>query len=143
MLNRQKAFNTAYHGLAAQGFQRSLSARDDCAYRGDNGLRCALGYMIPDHIYDRKIEGVGAARLPIEVYQFLGAEKSSGMLLSEDQNFLCSLQDTHDLGFTPENMKERLEEFARCYSLTIPQLPVNASAPASEDAAVERITINA
>lgn len=151
MLDRQKAFNTAYHGLAAQGFERSMGpsrtkgdADQRCAYRAPDGKRCALGYMIPDAIYSPKIEGYGPARLPDAFWDYIGGKRSENAHeISSDEKFLADLQRAHDESITPDTMKFALAKFARQYGLTIPTLPVTPDAPVSEDAKVERIAINA
>jgi hypothetical protein len=149
MLDRQKAFNTAYHGLAAQGFEQSRTAAG-CAYRAHDGKRCALGYLIPDSIYHPKFEGLGPCKLPQEFFDYIGAQKSEDSQINVakwmptlDEYFLIRLQAVHDSNETPAAMKLALENFAREEGLTIPQLPVTPDAPVSEDAKVERIAINA
>ena len=55
----QDVFNTAYIGLASQGFERSM-LNDGCAYRGAEGRKCAIGYCIPDEEYSPDMEGLTA-----------------------------------------------------------------------------------
>jgi hypothetical protein len=43
-----------------QGHQSMLP--NGCAYRGDDGDKCAVGCLIPDHLYDARFEGAGIYR---------------------------------------------------------------------------------
>lgn len=115
-MNRQHAFNTAYHGLAAQGFERSghlNMERNDyvCLYRGPDNKRCALGYLIPDEVYNPSFEGQSVTAIG----QGLGYSGS-------DIHFLNKLQIAHDMGETPEQMKNFLHTFAQAHALTIPTI---------------------
>lgn len=54
-MTRQEAFDQVVRGLASQGWRWSLTTCGDgsetCAYRGDHGRRCAMGWLIPDDDY--------------------------------------------------------------------------------------------
>lgn len=115
---RQEVFDAAVKGLASQGFERSMSKHIDtltevCAYRGEGGLKCSIGHLIPDEAYDPSIEGFGISLL---------VEKSSGQFSREvdymfdfgefDSHFLGRLQSAHDIGETPAKMVERLRMLA-------------------------------
>ena len=56
----QQQFNKVYIHLITQG-EKSLSeaaeSSNGCSYRGDNGLMCAAGCMIPDEKYTPEMEG--------------------------------------------------------------------------------------
>ena len=47
----QSIFNTAYTGMLAQN-QRSQIGNDRCAYRGPNGLKCAVGMVLTNDEYN-------------------------------------------------------------------------------------------
>jgi hypothetical protein len=56
----QEMFDTMVRGLASQGWERSLASvemSDRCAYRGDEGRKCAVGWLIPDEAYRPEMEG--------------------------------------------------------------------------------------
>jgi hypothetical protein len=65
-LTSQEIFDAVVEGLHAQG-RASVKARFDedeedenmraCSYRGDNGLKCAVGMLIPDDMYQDRMEG--------------------------------------------------------------------------------------
>lgn len=55
MSNRQKVFDKALAHLRKQG-KRSMSFAG-CAYRGPDGLKCAIGIFIADRKYNAVMEG--------------------------------------------------------------------------------------
>jgi hypothetical protein len=114
MLTQQEIFNRVYTGLKAQGFKRSLSGPDDavsrCRYRGEDGLKCAIGHLIPDEKYEEGLEGLCAS-----VVEVRNASGTSGI----DWNFLDDLQVCHDEGNTPADMERLLKRFAADYELVI------------------------
>ena len=70
-------------GIRAQGYQRS--ARDGlCLYRGPNGLKCYIGHLIPDELYDPLFENKSYE----EVLRSLNIEV--------DINLFGALQHAHD-----------------------------------------------
>jgi len=61
-MKTQVLYDKVLFGLREQG-HRSMSRNADsdseqCAYRGDNNDKCAIGLLIPDAAYDPLIEGV-------------------------------------------------------------------------------------
>lgn len=57
-MNHQEVFDHVVNHLLTQNAQ---SLRDDgnndvCVYRASNGLKCAIGALIPDSSYDHRIE---------------------------------------------------------------------------------------
>lgn len=54
-MTAQEIFNRIAEHLRTQG-RPSLSEENDCLYRGPNGLRCAIGAIIPDYKYRRSFE---------------------------------------------------------------------------------------
>jgi hypothetical protein len=85
---RQQVYDRVAAHLRIQKRQ-SVNAAGNCAYRGENGLRCAMGIFISDEIFDPEIEGaaIGSllAYIPKEVAD-TGVE------------FLSDLQMLHDVG---------------------------------------------
>lgn len=88
--------------LFAQG-QRSMlhpCAPDDeepqCAYRGEGGLRCAVGFIIPDELYNPNIEGSSA--ISEDLKGILGKIITTpfGNTYSGLGRFLADFQDVHD-----------------------------------------------
>ena len=56
-MTNQEAFDAMVRHLAKQG-ERCTSGElgDDCCYRGPNGLKCAVGALIPDEEYSPDFE---------------------------------------------------------------------------------------
>jgi hypothetical protein len=63
---RQMIFNTVYTHLMLQG-RSSVSATGHCKYRGPNGTKCAVGFLIPDSKYIEEIEGLAVHNL-VDLY---------------------------------------------------------------------------
>lgn len=122
---KQDYFNRSYLGLKSQGFERSRSSIVGCAYRGSNGMKCAIGHLIPDEMYNSIIEGNGIIstirkypdHLPENFFVFAyGSEERKFF-----ERFLSELQGVHDLSTEPNLMENNLHSFAACHSLTIPE----------------------
>jgi len=64
-LTKQETFDKVAVHLIKQGKQSVSGYSGGCAYRGDNGLRCAVGALIPDDLYDDEMdnEGIGIGSL--------------------------------------------------------------------------------
>jgi hypothetical protein len=117
MKTLQEIFDTAYLGLAKQGFERSMGhTRQNfvtCAYRGDDGRKCAIGHCIPDDKYEPDFEGENPNNLRVkEAIGDVGASIS----------LLCDLQLCHDRGLEPDLMERLLSQYAAKHGLTIPQI---------------------
>jgi hypothetical protein len=52
----QGVLNTAFRNLMKQG-RFSSDSHGMCLYRGPEGSKCAIGSMIPDELYSKKLEG--------------------------------------------------------------------------------------
>jgi hypothetical protein len=57
---KRAAFMGAYRGLRSQGWRQS-AVGGACAYRGNGGTCCAVGWLIPDSRYTEALEGHGAS----------------------------------------------------------------------------------
>ena len=112
MKTLQEIFDTAYLGLAKQGFEPSMKG-DTCMYRCADGRKCAVGHLIPDEQYDPSLETNTvyikrvwvAAGIPDELVEAVGV-----------------LQHAHDKALAPAKLKNNLSHFAELYGLTIPQI---------------------
>jgi hypothetical protein len=104
-LTAREIFDTVKAHLLKQG-RRSmtsgvLTGTVTCAYRGVDGLECAVGCLIRDHEYSREMEGEGVAALALD-----------GLLperLLPHQGLLEALQGIHDQT-DPENWILDLDE---------------------------------
>jgi hypothetical protein len=114
-MDKQEIFNTVYLGLASQGFKRSINTEAvRCMYRGDEGRKCAAGWLIPDNEYDPAIENEG-----IVIYVDYFKNKYDPNTLY----FIKDLQESHDWFDTPEMVKESLIRRAEHHGLTVPEIP--------------------
>jgi hypothetical protein len=111
--------------LQAQGFIQSKqelpNGVDRCAYRGADGMKCAIGHLIDDEDYVPGFEGKGilsVARAYGPTIFRLIARKFVGFT---DYMFLTALQGIHDRTSEPEEMKNRLQIFAKNSGLTVPE----------------------
>lgn len=110
--DQQKLFNRTVRGLASQGFERSMAPLGDgCAYRGQDGCRCAIGWLIPNKRYSPDLEGWGASRRCVRKAVAAGSP-----------GFLAYLQRCHDQGRTPDEMKKNLRAFASDHGLALPKV---------------------
>jgi len=118
----QEVFNLAYEGLSQQNW---VAAQDEfsgyCMYETSDGLRCAVGHLIPRTKYYRK------ARKTIGPWAIVAREYprlfSPGLA-----DFLTDLQDAHDYDDEENEMKDnrenkikkRMKRVAKKYNLTVP-----------------------
>lgn len=56
-MTAQEIFDKVTIHLLTQGEPSVNEATSSCMYRGDGGRMCAVGVLIPDHAYDRRMEG--------------------------------------------------------------------------------------
>ncbi len=63
-MDKQALFNKVVTHLLAQN-QRSSSDSHSCAYRGNNGLMCAAGAVLPDEHYKPSLEGKTLSAGPV------------------------------------------------------------------------------
>ena len=129
-MNRQEVFNKAVKGLAAQGFQSSRNKDKTCRYRGPEGLKCAVGHLIPDEVDCTPLEGDSVYfRGVIDLLNTLGYNVEAGVTYlnasgsvcyehTPDVRFLFDLQKAHDNACNAESMKDCLTAFAQKYNLS-------------------------
>ncbi len=113
---RQEAFNIAYLGLKAQGFERAIANDSSCRYRAPEGKKCAFGHLLSDKLYTPAFEG----RTATAVINELNRCKTKHPFRIEDRDFYDNLQQVHDEGNTLEVMQKGLKLFAKNNNLTIP-----------------------
>ena len=111
---QQDVFDKVLNHMRVQG-KLSLGVEDSCAYRGNNGLKCAIGALIPDKNYDKDIEGLHAGNSM--VYSKLPYPLEN----CKDNKFLENIQKNMHDHIDPSNFKVNLEknaeEFSKNYGL--------------------------
>ena len=142
-MDKQEVFDTVCRHLAVQ---KTRSVFDEtvegtptdsgpvqkairCAYRGtgsSEGLKCALGCLIPDEEYEAWMEGAGDA-MNLLLYMTIYGERAKRApkileILSKHANLCAKLQLVHDCSETPEEVRVGLNEVARDFNLD----PTNA-----------------
>lgn len=109
-LTRQDIFNIAANGLLKQGKTSKDSV--SCKYRGPNGLKCAVGMLIPDELYEDTFEGHSASSSGV-IKALVKAGMPNTVAFAD---FLENLQDVHDDHQTGDWERE-LVNFAHHYGL--------------------------
>lgn len=124
-MNRQEVFNKVSTHLLSQ-MRQALGKNYFYAYKTKDGLKCAIGCLIPDNLYDPKIEGLTIRDIMEISSQILFSknilefknilETELGPLNNDDLIFLKDLQLIHDF-FFPDTWKKKLENLAKSSNL--------------------------
>ena len=82
IVTNEQAFKTMARHMLAQGKRSVAVARDSfgvehesCRYRGPDGLKCAVGVLIPDEEYRESLEGLSAENIPGNVPSLEGIDR--------------------------------------------------------------------
>lgn len=109
-LTNQEIFDTVAAHLLKQK-QRSMWNEEECAYRGANGLKCAIGCLIPDEFYDIDMERRDVINLLVDFN--LGFEVNPS-----GKRLLWSLQECHDI-VNPDDWNTALRSIADHFNLRV------------------------
>ena len=118
---RQELFNRSVAGLAGQDFIRSfdISKRgfvgNGCVYRGPNGTKCAIGHLIPDEKYNPLVDSGQYDTKEV-------CEKAGLPVLHYSDTFYGQLQECHDQGVVPQEMRRYLRDFGIRHCLELPEV---------------------
>lgn len=94
-MNLQQIFDKTASHLLKQGTQSVLEDSDTCAYRGQDGLMCAVGCLINEDAYNWSLEGTAIDDSP----NVQRALRHSGIEFDTDGQvmlLLTRLQAIHD-----------------------------------------------
>lgn len=105
MLGNQEVFDRVVKHLLTQMKHSTSESNQICMYRGDRGLRCAIGCLIPDELYRPWMELT-------QIDQILEEVPALSQHIGEDLHLLYSLQSIHDC-FKPQYWREKLVSLAR------------------------------
>lgn len=108
-MTAQEIFDKVYRHFVIEGNKKSLDSAGECAYRGENGAKCAFGLLISDEQYNPKMEGCRAVPLIME------EEELSEFILH--RHLIDNLQRWHDASIL--NV-ERIHSIAKEFNLQIP-----------------------
>lgn len=111
-LTEQEAFNQVVAHLRKQG-RKSIGLERPfyCMYRSEEGMKCAVGALIPDELYFPEMENGGSVRHNPDV---------SSLFPHNLLPLLESLQRIHDRG-TVGGWEASLREVAKAYELEMPE----------------------
>lgn len=98
-MKKQEIFDKVAAHLLTQGRKSFKNGR--CAYRGDGGLACSAGCLIPDKMYDPEMEGLGVTSL----FRCYPAVKK--LIGKNNKDLLYDLLRIHD-HWESTNWEERL-----------------------------------
>lgn len=117
----QEVFDYVIGHLVSQGKQSiQMEGREPCAYRGDNGLKCAVGVLISDEVYNDGMEGNSVDGL---IKKFPRECLITGIIKHKD--ILDDLQHMHDSLSTWQNQdsfSHAAQRIADLYNLTVPEI---------------------
>lgn len=97
-----------------------LDAGPECLYRNSDGMKCAVGALIPDSVYRKEFE-----RFP-SVFQLIDSVSEVRSLFGEEilrthhVNLLRQLQDIHDT-CSVESWPHALRNVADLHDLRVPE----------------------
>jgi hypothetical protein len=117
--SRQDILNFVEQKMIEQGKPSYDPLTNMCFYRSTNGLKCAIGHLIPDEEYDAHIKGkhtqAGDSHNNMGVFTYIHTFYSEATAHSPDGMFLVKLQSAHDQAALHANgdfMKKFLERIA-------------------------------
>lgn len=111
-MTRQEMYDKVCRHLAKQ--KKRCATDVGCLYRGPNGMKCAVGALIPNSLYDWKMDE-GYYRIS-ELYSVYPAvRKFFGW---RNRGFLNRLQELHDSKYNnADNMRRELQDIAKYFKL--------------------------
>lgn len=112
-MNKQEILNTVYKHLKTQG-EPAIDSEGVCTYRTYSGLKCAIGCLIPDNIYNPVFEGRGV----IALYKENLLEPIFPGITEEEIAFLHRMQEIHDSFF--DTLDEKFKTLCEDYDLEFP-----------------------
>ena len=128
-MTKQEIFDTVAAHLLEQKETcviRTSSGTDFCAYRGDRGMMCAIGVLVPDNLYEQSMEGGPVYALLEEWPEVCKAIWGRKKMAPYQKKFLSDLQLIHD-ELNPETWLSALQLFVHCWRLN-----QNAAMPKGE-----------
>jgi len=120
----QEAFTKSVVHTLQQGKRSTrlmpYSAKKVCAYRGDNGLKCAIGALIPDNEYIPEMEG------NLIIDNFRRGFIPPSLAGFEDIWLLSSIQSVHDNEDVSE-WENGFRRVAHVYNLIFPDFKLRSA----------------
>ena len=105
MMKAQTVFNRVVKHLLTQK-KRAMDKHKNCAYLTEDGLKCAVGCLIPKKLYDEDMEGETVESL---YCRFPDVANKIG-----NMHLLSQLQDIHDnITLPPSRWPQKLRALAK------------------------------
>lgn len=128
-MNSQEIFDKIVSHLRAQGeksVKRDIDGQFMCAYRGDDGRKCAIGALIPDLMYESRMEGIDLDFLLIR-FPKINLLFDNAFDVNNPSSLLKFFQRIHD-GDPVAAWEEEFQRLAEKYKLkyTAPKKSINA-----------------
>lgn len=106
-MTKQEIYDTVCAHLAQQKQQSAFSLK--CVYRGPNGLKCAIGCLIPDELYDPSMDLGQSTAIESILSRYEALNKHfEGISIG----LLSNLQTAHDDARNPEGLRSNLLSIA-------------------------------
>lgn len=118
-MTTQEVFDTVYKHLMTQKAQSLDFEELNCKYRGEDGMKCAIGCLIKDEEYRPEMEEKTV--LKMLAYARTVGIKTLADRLEPHAILLERLQTIHDRR-DEEEWRESLAVVAQEYELTIPEM---------------------
>lgn len=120
MYTKQGLFDLIVSKVLEQGMP-SADEGGYCMYRGIEGRKCAIGHLIPDDIYDSKMEGSFDTLKNYLKYRSDNTSNELYLILLDHGVLLSDLQNAHDNtlllkdlpNLTSHQFKERFKKLAK------------------------------
>lgn len=121
MLTKQEMFDIFVPAIIKQGRKSMRNTVSTwCAYRSHDGLKCAVGMLIPDELYTPEWERKSLSSIVEELF-FSGPDSGDWAEADTIIGFLEQAQQCHDLAADCEFVSDyirRSKELARRHNLT-------------------------
>jgi len=127
-VDQQLVFDTVARHLLSQRRRAIGGVENNCKYKTPEGLRCAVGCLIPADRYSPAIEGAKASRSVVTER----IDPKYGPVLCRDEALLTDLQQVHDgylVSSWPQELRAVADRFRLQHSV-LDEFP--ACSPASD-----------
>jgi len=122
-MNKQEIFDKVALHLLTQGVAAKklvfIKSSQFCSYWDqETGLKCAIGCLIPEELYNKEMESAGAIcsnNLVCRALKLAGIDTEDEDMIT----FLWELQQIHDYQ-EPEQWEDKLRFFAAASKLDVP-----------------------
>lgn len=111
----REAFETVANHLLAQG-RPSKNEKGMCVYRGPDGLKCAVGALIPDKAYNPRMEDICASSIIVR-FDDLEFLKEANLEVNGER-LLDVLQLLHDSPYFWKSPKRKLKRVGQVFNLS-------------------------